>query len=41
MKNKLILIGPTESELTKRGNRFPNIASFFANDGFQVKYYTS
>lgn len=41
MKNKLILIGPTESELTKRGNRFPNIASFFANDGYQVKYYTS
>ncbi len=41
MKQKLILIGPTESELTKRGNRFPNIASFFVKQGFIIKYYTS
>jgi len=41
MCKKLILIGPTESELTKRGNRFPNIAAFFAKEGYQIKYYTS
>lgn len=41
MSKKLILIGPTESELTKRGNRFPNIAAFFAKEDYQVKYYTS
>lgn len=41
MSKKLILIGPTESELTKRGNRFPNIAAFFTKEGYQIKYYTS
>lgn len=40
-KAKLYLIGPTESILTKRGNRFPNIAQFFVNEGEEVVYYTS
>lgn len=42
MKNsKLYLIGPTESILTKRGNRFPNLANFFADENETVIYYTS
>ncbi|MEL4457177.1 glycosyltransferase [Lutimonas vermicola] len=40
-KNKLYLIGPTESILTKRGNRFPNMAKFFVEEGEEVLYYTS
>ncbi|MFD2552350.1 glycosyltransferase [Bizionia sediminis] len=40
-KNKLYLIGPTESILTKRGNRFPNIAKFFVAEGEDVVYYSS
>lgn len=40
-KDKLYLIGPTESILTKRGNRFPNIAKYFVEDGKEVVYYTS
>ena len=40
-KAKLYLIGPTESILTKRGNRFPNIAKFFVEEGEEVIYYTS
>ncbi|MFC0604069.1 glycosyltransferase [Winogradskyella pulchriflava] len=40
-KSKLYLIGPTESILTKRGNRFPNMASFFNDEGEDVVYYTS
>jgi hypothetical protein len=41
MKNKIFLIGPTESVLTKRGNRFPNIASFLVSKGVSVEYLTS
>ncbi|MBU2922166.1 glycosyltransferase [Winogradskyella psychrotolerans] len=40
-KDKLYLIGPTESILTKRGNRFPNIAKFFVDEGEDIVYYTS
>lgn len=40
-KSKLYLIGPTESILTKRGNRFPNMASFFVRENENVVYYTS
>ncbi|TXE18859.1 glycosyltransferase family 4 protein [Psychroserpens burtonensis] len=40
-KPKLYLIGPTESVLTKRGNRFPNMAKFFVEEGEEVIYYTS
>ena len=39
--SKLYLIGPTESILTKRGNRFPNIANFFSKEGEEINYYTS
>lgn len=38
---KIILIGPTESILTKRGNRFPNIADFLHRRGYAVTYLTS
>lgn len=41
MQNKIYLIGPTESILTKRGNRFPNIADFLVTQGFEIIYYTS
>lgn len=40
-KSKVILIGPTESVLTKRGNRFPNVADYLVNKGFELDYYTS
>jgi len=40
-KSKLYLIGPTESILTKRGNRFPNMAKFFVEEGENVVYYTT
>jgi len=40
-KSKLYLIGPTESILTKRGNRFPNMAKFFVEEGENVMYYTT
>ncbi|WP_430466738.1 glycosyltransferase [Winogradskyella ouciana] len=40
-KSKLYLIGPTESILTRRGNRFPNMATFFEEEGKEVVYYTS
>lgn len=40
-KNKVFLIGPTESILTKRGNRFPNFADFFVQENVNVVYYTS
>jgi glycosyltransferase involved in cell wall biosynthesis len=40
-KGKLYLIGPTESILTKRGNRFPNMAKFFIEEDEDVVYYTS
>jgi len=40
-KDKLYLIGPTESILTKRGNRFPNMAKFFVGEGEDIVYYTS
>lgn len=39
--SKLYLIGPTESILTKRGNRFPNMANYFVEEGETVVYYTS
>ncbi|WP_409540576.1 glycosyltransferase [Gillisia xinjiangensis] len=40
-KGKTYLIGPTESILTKRGNRFPNIAQFLTDEGEEVIYFTS
>lgn len=39
--SKIYLIGPTESILTKRGNRFPNIAEYFVSNDEDIDYYTS
>lgn len=39
-KGKVFLIGPTESILTKRGNRFPNIADYLVQQGDEIVYYT-
>lgn len=41
IKGRVHLIGPTESVLTKRGNRFPNIADYLVSEGYEVLYYTS
>jgi hypothetical protein len=38
---KFLLIGPTESVLTKRGNRFPDFANFLHKNGAQIEYYTT
>lgn len=35
------MIGPTESILTQRGNRFPDLATFFNENGYEVLYFTS
>lgn len=41
MKNKIYIIAQTESILTKRGNRHPNIADYLVNNGSTIIYYTS
>jgi len=42
LKNsKTYLIGPTESVLTKRGNRFPNFADYLVEENQDIIYYTS
>jgi hypothetical protein len=41
LKDKFYLIGPTESILTKRGNRFPNIAEYLYSQNKEVVYLTS
>jgi len=38
---KILLVGPTESVLTKRGNRFPDFANFLHKNGTQIEYYTT
>jgi len=38
---RIILIGPTESILTKRGNRFPDFANYLVTNKLEVLYYTS
>lgn len=38
---RIILIGPTESILTKRGNRFPDLATFLHSKSFNVVYLSS
>lgn len=40
-KKRFFLIGPTESVLTKRGNRFPNIAEHLIQNHCEVVYYTT
>ena len=40
-EKKLFVIGPTESLLTKRGDRFPAFAKFAVAEGFSVTFLTS
>ena len=37
----IYLIGPTESVLTQRGNRFPNLAEYLVEKGEEVCYLTT
>ena len=41
MKKKIYLISQTESELTNRGKRHPNLADFLNANGFDLEYYSS
>ena len=41
MDKKIFLISQTESELTQRGKRHPNLADFLTNNGFDLEYYSS
>ncbi len=38
---KIIVVGPTESILTHRGNRHPALARFLAENGYRLEYVTS
>jgi glycosyltransferase involved in cell wall biosynthesis len=38
---KYIFIGPTESVLTKRGDRFPQLATYFAQLGEKIEYIST
>ena len=40
MDKKIFLISQTESELTQRGKRHPNLADFLTNNGFDLEYYS-
>lgn len=40
-RKKVFIVGPTESVLTKRGNRHPALAKFLIDDGYDLKYVTS
>lgn len=40
-RRKIIIIGPTESILTKRGNRHPALAEYLVNKGYDLQYLTS
>ncbi|MGB7326793.1 MAG: glycosyltransferase [Rubripirellula sp.] len=37
----VVIIGPTESLLTKRGNRHPSLAAYLVEAGYKVSYLTS
>ncbi|MEL4457179.1 hypothetical protein [Lutimonas vermicola] len=41
MSSTVFIISPTESILTKRGKRHPNLASFLVKKGVKIEYYTS
>lgn len=41
MNKKIILISQTESHITKRGKRHPNLADFLALEGYDLEYYSS
>ncbi len=38
---KIYIVGPTESVLTKRGNRHPSLAAFLVREGYDLEYVTS
>ena len=38
---KIYIVSPTESVLTKRGKRHPNLANFLSKQGEHVNYITS
>ncbi|AGF78356.1 glycosyltransferase [Desulfocapsa sulfexigens DSM 10523] len=38
---RIFIVGPTESLLTKRGNRHPALALFLVNHGHELEYLTS
>ena len=40
-EKKIYFVGPTESILTKRGNRFPNLAKYLIEQNEDLIYYTS
>ena len=40
-KRKIFIVGPTESAMTKRGNRHPILAKFLVDKGFRLEYVTS
>ena len=39
--NKIFLVSPTESVITQRGKRHPNLAKFLANKNIDLEYITS
>lgn len=41
MMRKIFVVGPTESLLTKRGNRHPALAQYLTEQGYEVEYVTS
>ncbi|MEO1033015.1 MAG: glycosyl transferase family 1 [Bacteroidota bacterium] len=41
MTKKIILISQTESHLTKRGKRHPNLADYLSSKGYDLDYYSS
>ena len=38
---RIFIVGPTESALTRRGNRHPTLALYFVDHGFSVEYLTT
>ena len=41
MSKKIILISQTESHLTQRGKRHPNLADMLSANGYDVEYFSS
>jgi len=41
MKLRIFVVSPTESIITKRGKRHPNLSEYLLDKGFEVHYFTS
>lgn len=41
MKLRIFIVSPTESVITKRGKRHPNLAEYLVDKGYEVHYITS